>query len=173
LKGFSNFQYLGKLKKYKNEEIKSRIVAGKRCFYSLGHRFRSRAMDKAIKINIFEMKVKPVAVYGSATRPMKEADMKRLIICERKIFRRIYRPVAEQAIWRIRTNQELQELYKDLDIVADIKKESLKGTGHLDRMDHVRVVKNIIENKLKGRGTKRPRLRGWKMMKRIYSKRRL
>jgi NADH:ubiquinone oxidoreductase subunit F (NADH-binding) len=81
--------------------------------------------------------------------------------------------VAEQAIWRIRTNQELQELYKDLDIVADIKKESLKRTEHLDRMDHGRVVKNIPETELRGRGTKRPRLRGWKMMKRIYSKRRL
>jgi len=49
----------------------------------------------------------------------------------------------------------------------------LKRTGHLDRMDHGRVVKNILETKLKGRGTKRPTLRGRKMMKRIYSKRRL
>jgi NADH:ubiquinone oxidoreductase subunit F (NADH-binding) len=81
--------------------------------------------------------------------------------------------VAEQAIWRVITNQELQELYKDSDIVADIKKESLKWTRHLDRMDHGRVVKNILESKLQGRGTKRPRLSGWKMMKRIYSKRRM
>jgi hypothetical protein len=69
LKGFSNFQYLGKLKNHNTEEIKSRIAAGKRCFYSLGHRYRSRAMNEAIKINIFEMKVKPVAVYGSETWP--------------------------------------------------------------------------------------------------------
>jgi hypothetical protein len=76
--------------------------------------------------------------------------------------------VAEQAIWRIRTNQELQQLYKDLDIVA-----SLKWTGHLDRMDHGTVVKNILHTKLKGRGTERSRLKGWEMMKRISSKRRL
>jgi len=72
--------------------------------------------------------------------------------------------VEEQAIWRIRTNQELQELYKDLDIAVDIKKERLKWTGHLDGMDLGRVVKNILGNKLKGRGTKRPRLRGWRMI---------
>jgi hypothetical protein len=113
------------------------------------------------------MKVKPVAVNGSATWPVIEADNERQNTCERKILR-VYRPVAEQAICRIRTNQELLELYKDLDIVADIKKESLKWTGHLDKMDHGRVVKNILVTKLKGRRTKRPRLRGWMMMNRIY-----
>jgi hypothetical protein len=99
--------------------------------------------------------------------------VKRIKTCERKILRRIYRPVEEQAIQRITTNQELQELYKDLDIAVDIKKKRLKWTGHLDRMDHGRVVRNILGNKLKERGIKRPRLRGWMMMKRIYSKTRL
>jgi hypothetical protein len=33
----------------------------------------------------------------------------------------MYGPVVEQGIWRVRTDQELRELYKDLDIVADIK----------------------------------------------------
>ena len=94
------------------------------------------------------MKVKPAAVYRSATWRMRAADMKRLNTCKRKILRRIHRPMAEQAIWRIRTNQHLQKLYKDLDIVADIKKESLKRTGHLDRMDHGRVVRNTFETKL-------------------------
>ena len=40
-------------------------------------------------------------------------------------------------------------------------------------MDHRWVVKNILETKLKGSGTKRPSLRRWKMVKMIYSKRRL
>jgi hypothetical protein len=33
-------------------------------------------MKRAIKINILEMKVKPVAGYRSATWSMREADMK-------------------------------------------------------------------------------------------------
>jgi hypothetical protein len=44
-----------------------------------------------------------------------------------EIVRRIYRPVVEQGIWRIRTNQELGELYKDLDIVAGIKRKDSNG----------------------------------------------
>jgi hypothetical protein len=43
-----------------------------------------------------------------------------------KILRRIYGPVVEQGIWRIRSNQELRELYKDLVIVADIKEKRLE-----------------------------------------------
>jgi hypothetical protein len=34
--------------------------------------------------------------------------------------------VVEQGIWRIRMNQELRELYKDLVIVADIKEKRLE-----------------------------------------------
>jgi hypothetical protein len=67
-------------------------------------------MSKAIKIKIYGMTVKPVVVYGSETWPLTEIDMKRLNTWERKILKRIYGPVVEQAIWRIKTNHELQEL---------------------------------------------------------------
>jgi hypothetical protein len=68
--------------------------------------------------------------------------------------------VVEQGIWIIRTNQELWELYKDLDTAADIKKGRLECIGHLVRMAHGRVVKKIFESKLEGTRRKgRPRMR--------------
>jgi len=42
---------------------------------------------------------------------------------ERKILGRIYGPMVEQRMWRLRTDLELWELYKDLEIVADIKRK--------------------------------------------------
>ena len=39
----------------------------------------------------------------------------------------MYVPVVEQKIWRIWTNHELWELYKDLDIVALTKKDDWNG----------------------------------------------
>jgi hypothetical protein len=48
---------------------------------------------------------------------MTEMGMKRLNTWEMEILRTIYGPVVEQGIWTIRTNQELQVLCKDLDIV--------------------------------------------------------
>ena len=76
--------------------------------------------------------------------------MKRLGTKERKILRRVYGPVVEQRIWRIRTNQELRELYKDLDIVADIKKKRPEWIGQVVRMDQGTAVKKIFESKLEG-----------------------
>jgi hypothetical protein len=66
---------------------------------------------------------------------MTEMDKKRLGTCERKILRRTYEPVGEQGIWRISTNQELRELYKDLDIVAGFKNKRMEWTEHVVRID--------------------------------------
>jgi hypothetical protein len=76
-------------------------------------------MSKAVKIKIYKMMVKPVAVYDCKTCAMTERGMKRLGTRERKILRRSYGPVVEQGMWSIRTNQELRGLYKNIDIVAD------------------------------------------------------
>jgi hypothetical protein len=65
----------------------------------------------------------------------------------RKILR-IYRPVVQQGIWRKGTNQELRELYKDREIVADIKKKRLEWRGHAVRMDQERTYKKIFKSKL-------------------------
>ena len=40
---------------------------------------------------------------------------------------------------------ELRELYKDLDIVADIKRKCLKLIGHVVRMDQGESVKKYFE----------------------------
>ena len=58
---------------------------------------------------------------------------------------RIYGPVVQQGIWRTTTNQEMRELYKDLDTVADIKKKRLEWTGHVIRINQGRRVKKIQE----------------------------
>ena len=38
-------------------------------------------------------------------------------------------------MWRIRTDQELRDLCRGLDMVADIKKKALEWIGHVVRMD--------------------------------------
>jgi len=54
----------------------------------------------------------------------------------------------------------LRELYKDLVIVADIKKKRLEWIGHVVRMDRGRTFKKIFESKPEGsRRMARPRMR--------------
>jgi len=60
---------------------------------------------------------------------MAEMDMKRLNTWKKKILSRIYGPVVEQGIWIKRTSHELQGLYKDLDMTADIIKKRLEWIG--------------------------------------------
>jgi hypothetical protein len=63
---------------------------------------------------------------------------------ERRILSRTYGPVVEQGIWR-RTDQELRELYNDLDIVADIKMKRMEWTGHVVRIDQGRRFKKMYK----------------------------
>lgn len=74
--------------------------------------------------------MKPAAVYGNETWAMSEMDVKRMSTLERKILR-IHGLVVEQGIWRVRTDQEQKELYKNLNIVADIKKKIIRKGGDI------------------------------------------
>jgi hypothetical protein len=58
--------------------------------------------------------------------------------------------VGEQGIWRIGTNQEMKELYKNVDTVAGFKKKILEWIGHVARMDQGRRNKKIFESKPEG-----------------------
>jgi hypothetical protein len=39
---------------------------------------------------------------------------------KRRILRKVYGPVTEQGVWRIRINQETRELYKTAELATDI-----------------------------------------------------
>jgi hypothetical protein len=74
---------------------------------------------------------------------------------ERKILRKIYGPKCEQGVWRIRSNLEIQNMYKSPDIVR-----RLEWLGHVIRMEDTRLPKMIFNAKPEGRrGVGRPRLR--------------
>jgi hypothetical protein len=106
------------------------------------------------------MMVKKAVVFGRETWTVTERDVTRLGAWERKVLRRVNGTVVEQGMWRIRINQELSELYKDLDIVADIREKRLEWTGHVVRIDQGRAAKKIFESKLEGsRRSGRPRMR--------------
>jgi hypothetical protein len=79
---------------------------------------------------------------------------------ERKILRKIYGPKCEQGVWRIRTNLELQNVYRSPDIVTEIKVRRLKWLGHIIRMDGARMAKKAFVSKPEGRrDIGRPKLR--------------
>jgi hypothetical protein len=65
----------------------------------------------------------------------------------KKILRRIYCPTHEGGCWRPRWNKELYSLYKEPNIVEDIKIRRLEWTGHIMRMEEERILKKTLNGK--------------------------
>jgi hypothetical protein len=83
--------------------------------------------------------------------------MKRLLSWERKLLRKIYGAVNEKGQWRIRRNMELYQLYKDLDLVTEIKKRILHWIGHVGRIKESRIPNSYTQSRraMKNRKTKK------------------
>jgi len=103
-------------------------------------------MSKATEIKMYKTMVKPAVFFGSETWAVTERNMKRMGTW-RETLRRVHGPVVELGIWRVRTDQELREIYKDLDIIADIKKMRFEWLGSVERMDQGRRDKKAVEIK--------------------------
>jgi hypothetical protein len=72
-------------------------------------------------------------MYGAEIWVLTNADENALNIWERKILRKIYEPVQDAGIWRIRTNKELY-MYKLPNLVTEIKRAQLRWLGHVERL---------------------------------------
>ena len=62
---------------------------------------------------------------------MISSDEQALGVFERKIQHKIYVPFCDRGEW----NQELYDIYDDIDVVKRIKIQRLRWLGHVARMD--------------------------------------
>jgi hypothetical protein len=76
-----------------------------------------------------------------------------LAVFERKILRKIYGPVKENELWRIRRNKELEAIIKGENIVRFIKCQRIRWLGHIERMQNTAISKKdlrkAVSNKTK------------------------
>ena len=86
-------------------------------------------------------------MYGAETWVLSKAEKLRLGVLERKILRRIYATICEEATWRSRCNEELYCLYDETDLVTTIKISRLRWTGHIARMQYNLPCKKITLDK--------------------------
>jgi hypothetical protein len=78
----------------------------------------------------------------------------------RKFYGRLYGPLKINQRWRIRTNQEIQEIIKNEDIVRFVKSRRLEWLGHIEGMDDNRISKKILHGRMEGKRKRgRPRKR--------------
>jgi hypothetical protein len=78
---------------------------------------------------LYKTLIRPILMYGSECWPLLKKDENLLRIFERRILRRIYGPVNEGGICRIRYNNELHKLYSVPDSQSDRnRKTGVAGT---------------------------------------------
>jgi len=66
------------------------------------------------------------------------------MIFERRIMRKIYGPTrTDYGYWRVKTNQEINEILKGQNIIRFIKKQRLNWLGHVERMAEDNNVQKI------------------------------
>jgi len=76
------------------------------------------------------------------------------------VLRKIFCPICVAGYWRSGTNEEVRQLYGELDRVTEINKGRLRWLGHVERMSEEREVKRLYQNTPEGSGSVgRPRLR--------------
>jgi len=93
------------------------------------------------------------------------------MVFERKVLRRIFGATKERhGTWRIKTNDELDELIRHKNIINQTKAQILSWSGHLHRMPEERMVKTVNKWKQMLRPPQgRPKNR-WEDDKRNYMK---
>jgi len=118
------------------------------------------SQKETTKIRMYKTITRPVVLCGSEARCLTANGEKHLRIWERKVLRKITGPICVGGYWRSRTNEEVRQLFGELDIVTEIKKGRLRWLGHVERTSEERVVKTLYQNIPEGsRSVGRPRLR--------------
>jgi Mn-dependent DtxR family transcriptional regulator len=103
-----------------------------------------------MKIRTYKTIIRPIILYGSETWTISGKMASILMTRERKILRKIYGLKSEQGVWRIRSNLEIQNVYKSPDIVTEIQVRRLERLGHV-RMEDTRLSKLVFNGKPEGR----------------------
>jgi hypothetical protein len=120
---------------------------------------KSRIISRNTKTLLYKTLIRPALTYGAETWVLTKQDKQPLSIFERKILRRIYDPVMDRGRWRVRTNQELCQLFGENDIVKFCKLSRLRWAGHVIRQDDDLSNRVLLSEPGGKRPRGRPRLR--------------
>jgi len=106
--------------------------------------FSSKLISRNVKLRHYNTLIHPTVTYVSETFVLKENVLNKLMIFERKIMRKVFGPTrTNDGYWRIKTNQEMNDILKGQNIIVFIKKQKLNWLGHVELMTEDNIVQKI------------------------------
>jgi hypothetical protein len=116
-------------------------LLGNKTYYANQFFFKRKLVSKKSKLKCYCSIIRPTVTDGCETWGLKDTIKNQLMVFERKVLRRIFGPTKERdGTWRIKTNNELDELIRHKNIINHIKAQTLSWFGHLHRMPEERMV---------------------------------
>jgi hypothetical protein len=109
-------------------------MIGNKAYYGNRQLVNSSLISRNSKLQIYRTLVRPVVTCGSESWTLTMEEERVLAVYERKILRKIYGPVKENELWRIRRNDELETIIKGENIVGFIKCQRIRWLGHIERI---------------------------------------
>jgi hypothetical protein len=116
-------------------------VLGNKAYYAKRQLFNSSLISRSRKLQVYNTLVRPVVTYGSESWSLTMEEERALAVFERKMLRKIYGPVKENEIWRIRQNDELEATIKRGNIIRFIKRQRIRWLGHVVGMQDTAIPK--------------------------------
>jgi hypothetical protein len=96
------------------EEIRLRLQTANRSLFANKKLLKNKALNAASKLQIYKSIIRPTATYGCETWAVTVIEQPRLLVFDRRVLRKIYGPTQEKdGTWRIKTNEELENLIKE------------------------------------------------------------
>ena len=125
-----SFHYLGNIignTNNSNKCIKERIMMVNKDYYANRKLVNSSYISRSSKLQIYRTLVRPVVTYGSESWTLIMEEERALAVFERKILRKIYGPLKENELWRIRRNDELEVIIKGRTLSGSLNAEEYDG----------------------------------------------
>uniref|UniRef100_A0A803T8A9 Reverse transcriptase domain-containing protein n=1 Tax=Anolis carolinensis TaxID=28377 RepID=A0A803T8A9_ANOCA len=139
-----------------SQEIRRRLLLGRRAMANLDKILKSRDITLATKVRIVKAMVFPIATYGCESWTIRKAERKKIDAFELWCWRKILR-----VPWTARRSNQsiLQEIMPDCSLEGRILEAKLKYFGHIMRRQES-LEKIMMLGKMKGKRKRgRPRAR--------------
>jgi hypothetical protein len=124
LEQVKSFKYLGSIVNTGNtmeEKIKERIALGNKVYFANKKMSQSRFISKRAKLKLYNSVIRLTVTYSCETWILKGTIINKLLVFETKSLRKIFGPNNKNGIWRIKTNQQLEEIIKRKNIINIIQ----------------------------------------------------